>query len=167
MTWWGWAWDAGAWPTLALWGAGLVWFLLCAAVLVRTDLREHRLPNRWTLRLWAGGLAAMGGGAVLAGRGDLLVSVVLGGAGYAAAMLVLHALSRGGLGMGDVKLAGGLGSYAGVAGPEAVVMAGVLAVLLGGLTALVLLALRRATRATALPFGPAMVAGAVVVVLVG
>ncbi|MDO4239186.1 A24 family peptidase [Micrococcus sp.] len=167
MTWWGWAWDAGAWPTIALWGAGLAWFAGCGAVLVRTDLREHRLPNRWTLRLWGGGLAAIGGGAALAGRGDLLFSVVVGGVGYAAAMLALHLFSRGGLGMGDVKLAGGLGSYAGVAGPDAVVMAGVLAILLGGLTALALMVLRRATRATALPFGPAMVAGAGVAVFLG
>ncbi|CAM3696334.1 prepilin peptidase [Micrococcus flavus] len=160
MTWWGWAWEAGAWPTLVLWGAGLVWFAGCAAVLVRTDLWEHRLPNRWTLRLWAGGLATMGGGAVLGGRWEVVASVLLGGLGYAAAMLALHLLSRGGLGMGDVKLAGGLGSYTGVVGFDAVVAAGVLAVLLGGLTALVMLVLRRATRATALPFGPAMVLGA-------
>ena len=167
MTWWQGAWQAGAWGTLALWGVGLVWFAACTAVLVRTDLREHRLPNRWTLRLWAGGLAAMGGGAVLAGRLDVLGSVLLGGLGYAAAMLVLHVLSRGGLGMGDVKFAGGLGSYAGVAGLDAAVAAGVLAILLGGLTALVLLVLRRATRATALPFGPAMVAGAAVALAIG
>ena len=86
MTWWQGAWQAGAWGTLALWGVGLVWFAACTAVLVRTDLREHRLPNRWTLRLWAGGLAAMGGGAVLAGRWDVLGSVLLGGLGYAAAI---------------------------------------------------------------------------------
>ena len=43
----------------------------------------------------------------------------------------------------------------------AVVAAGVGAILLGGLTALVLVALRRASRSTALPFGPAMVVAAV------
>ena len=163
----GWAWTQGAPATAVLWSLGLVWFALCAAVLVRVDLREHRLPNRWTLRLALGGLAAMTGGALLAGRGDLAVSSLLGGLGYAVAMLALHVLSRGGLGMGDVKLAGGLGIYAGVLGPPAVLAAGVGAILLGGAAAGVLVLARRATGQTALPFGPAMVVAAAGVLVLG
>ncbi|MGW5853519.1 prepilin peptidase [Micrococcus antarcticus] len=162
MGWWAWAVAAGHITTAAVWVLAVAWFALCCAVLVRTDLREHRLPNRWTLRLALGGLVGMAGGAALAGRWDLVAGGMLGGLGYAVAMFVLHLLSGGGLGMGDVKLAAGLGLYTGVAGgPAAVVAAGVGAILLGGLSALVLVALRRASRSTALPFGPAMVAAAV------
>ena len=159
----GWAWAQGLPATAVLWSAGLAWFAVCAAVLVRVDLREHRLPNRWTLRLGLGGLAAMTGGAALAGRADLVLSSVLGGLGYAAAMLVLHVLSRGGLGMGDVKLAAGLGAYTGVLGGSAVVAAGLGAILLGGAVAAVLVAARRASRSTALPFGPPMILAAAAV----
>ena len=42
----GWAWTHGAPATAVLWSLGLVWFAVCTGVLVRTDLREHRLPNR-------------------------------------------------------------------------------------------------------------------------
>ena len=106
----GWAWTHGAPATAVLWTLGLAWFAVCSGVLVRTDLREHRLSNRWTLRLALGGLAMMTGGALLAGRGDLALCSLLGGLGYTVAMLALHVLSRGGLGMGDVKLAGELGA---------------------------------------------------------
>ncbi|MDO5634994.1 MAG: hypothetical protein Q4G34_09025, partial [Micrococcus sp.] len=41
---------------LTLWLLGHAWAVLCCAVLVVTDLREHRLPNRWTLRLALGGV---------------------------------------------------------------------------------------------------------------
>lgn len=167
MTWWGWAWGAGHAVTAGLWAAGLVWGAVCCAVLVRTDLREHRLPNRWTLRLLLGGLAAMAGGALAAGRTDLALSAVLGGLGYAAALLVLHVISRGGLGMGDVKLAAGLGVYTGVAGPPVVLAAALGAILLGGVTAAVLVLARRATRRTALPFGPPMVVAAAAALALG
>lgn len=161
----GWAWGQGFTTTAVLWSAGLVWFAVCAAVLVRVDLREHRLPNRWTLRLALGGLVLVAGGAAAAGRADLVVSSVLGGLGYAAALLGLHVLSRGGLGMGDVKLAGGLGLYTGVLGPSAVVAAGLGAILLGGLVAGVLVVARRATGSTALPFGPPMILAAAAVLV--
>ena len=61
----GWAWTHGAPATAVLWTLGLAWFAVCSGVLVRTDLREHRLSNRWTLRLALGGLAMMTGGALL------------------------------------------------------------------------------------------------------
>ena len=67
MGWWAWAVAAGHITTAAVWVLAVAWFALCCAVLVRTDLREHRLPNRWTLRLALGGLVGMAGGAALAG----------------------------------------------------------------------------------------------------
>jgi len=159
-----WEWIGAAGAALAgpLRAAALVWFAVCCAVLVRTDLREHRLPNRWTLRLLLGGLVGMAGAALLEGRPDAALAGVCGGLGYAGAMLVLHIVSRGGLGMGDVKLAAGLGVYTGEAGGAvAVLAAGVGAVLLGGITAAGLVLLRRACGSTALPFGPALVGAAV------
>src|SRR5699024_2807986 len=41
------------------------------------------------------------------------LTTLLGSIGYMGLMFVLHLLTRGGLGMGDVKLAAGLGLYTG------------------------------------------------------
>ncbi len=145
------------------WIAGLAWAAVCAAVLFITDCHEHRLPNRWTGALAAGGALTAAAVALLSGEPGVLLTAVLCGVGYLAAMLLLHLLTRGGLGMGDVKLAGGLGLYAGVLGPGATAVAGVLAILLGGLLAVALVLTRRARASTHLPFGPPMLLAAAVV----
>ena len=145
------------------WIAGLVWAAVCAVVLFAADCREHRLPNRWTGALALGGALTAAAVAALTGDASVVATAMLCGLGYLVAMLVLHLLTRGGLGMGDVKLAGGLGLYTGVLGPGATVAAGVLAILLGGLVAVALVLTRRAHGSTALPFGPPMLVGAAVV----
>ena len=73
-------------------------------------------------------------------------------------------LYPGGMGFGDVKLAGLLGLYLGWLGWAEVGIGTFAGFLLGGLTGAVLLLARRAGRRTALPFGPAMLAGALVAV---
>jgi len=73
---------------------------------------------------------------------------------------VLAVLPRSGLGFGDVKLAALLGIALARIGWAPLVWGTTLAFVLGGVAALVLLATRRATRDTHLPFGPAMLAGA-------
>ncbi|XNS28106.1 prepilin peptidase [Citricoccus nitrophenolicus] len=146
--------------------AGLLVFAVCAVTLTVTDLREHRLPNQWT-----GGLAA--GGALTLGLGCLVVdagwsrfwSMLGGGVAYLALLLVLHLLSRTGMGMGDVKLAGGLGLYAGWLGWDHLLAAVLLGFMAGGVVALALVISRRATGSTHLPFGPAMLAGTALVLL--
>jgi leader peptidase (prepilin peptidase) / N-methyltransferase len=158
----GWA-AALAGPAGIGWSVGLAWAVVCAVVLFVTDLREHRLPNRWTGALAVGGVLTAAAVALLSGSSSVLVTALLCGAGYLAAMLVLHLVTRGGLGMGDVKLAGGLGLYTGVLGPAATFAAGLLAVLVGGLVAAVLVLVRRAHGSTALPFGPPMLVAAAAV----
>lgn len=148
---------------LAVWLAGLGWAGLCAVVLAATDLREHRLPNRWTAALAAGGLLTAAAVAAMTRQAGVLTTAVLCGTGCLAVMLALHLLTRGGLGMGDVKLAGGIGLYTGVLGPGHAAAALVLAVLCGGMAAVVLVLARRAEASTHLPFGPPLLIGAAVV----
>lgn len=130
------------------------------ALLVTADLAVHRLPDRltvptagWILLCW---LALCLTGAPWADLGRaLLAAGVLGGA-----FLLLCLLTPGGLGLGDAKLAGVLGLVLGWFG-WLEVLAGVLgAFLLGGLFAIALLLARRASRRTAVAFGPWLVAGA-------
>ena len=80
-----------------------------------------------------------------------------GGALSFALMLVIYVLSRGGMGFGDVKLAGLIGLYLGT---TLGVLSLFLAFVLGASIGLVLLALRLKSRKDALPFGPFLAIGA-------
>ncbi len=80
--------------------------------------------------------------------------------------LLLAVLRPGGMGFGDVKLAGLLGLYLGWLGWSSVLVGAGAGFLLGGIAGVALLATRRADRRTAIPFGPAMLAGALLAVFV-
>jgi len=85
--------------------------------------------------------------------------VLLSGVIPALTLLTLGLISRGGMGLGDVKLAALMGWSAGWFGIAANVTGFVIAFLLGGCYALVVLLSRRGTRKSAIPFGPFLLAG--------
>jgi leader peptidase (prepilin peptidase)/N-methyltransferase len=124
------------------------------------DLRSYRLPNRVLLPGTVVGLFLLAGGALPDGRIDDLPEALATGLGYSVALLIPALLTRGAIGMGDVKLAFLLGLFAGYHGWETAVPAMAGAFLLAGAVGVLLLALRRITRHDYLPFGPFMVAGA-------
>jgi leader peptidase (prepilin peptidase)/N-methyltransferase len=80
-------------------------------------------------------------------------------------LLVLALISPRGMGMGDVKLAGLLGLYLGWLGWPVVLTGLFLGFLVQALLGLALLAVRRVDRRTELPFGPALLAGALAAAL--
>ncbi|REE02337.1 prepilin peptidase [Citricoccus nitrophenolicus] len=156
----------GNWLLLAAVLGSLAVFSVCAAVLTRSDLREHRLPNRWTGTLAAGGAVTLGLACLADDVGwSRFWSMLGGGVAYLGLILLLHLISRTGMGMGDVKLAGGLGLYAGWLGWDQLFGAVVLGFVAGGVVALALVLTRRATGSTHLPFGPAMLLGTAVTLL--
>lgn len=69
-------------------------------------------------------------------------------------------ISRGGMGLGDVKLAFPIGLLLGYLGWESAVLGLFIAFLLGAIAGVALIVFRGASRKTALPFGPFMLAGA-------
>ena len=81
-----------------------------------------------------------------------------------AAYLIVALLPGRGLGLGDVKLGAVLGFALGFLGWPALVAGVVLPHLINGPAALVLLLARRARRRTPLPFGPALLVGALLAV---
>ncbi len=122
-------------------------------LLWRTDLREHRLPNRLVLPSLALALLA----AVAAGTvGDW--TPLLAGLATGAVLVALSLV--GGLGMGDAKLGAALALLLGPLGAEAVTLALLLAVLAGGVAGLAGLLVRRVRRGQAIAFGPFLLAGA-------
>ncbi|MER8044834.1 prepilin peptidase [Streptomyces sp. NPDC094032] len=147
----------------------VVWLLVApfGTLLAWVDVRVHRLPDRLTLPL-AGALPLLLAGAALlpyaAGSWAhaLLGALVLGG-GY----LLLFLVHPDGMGFGDVKLAVPLGAALGWYG-WGVLFAGAFAgFLLGSLYGLGLVLARRAGRGSAIPFGPFMLGGALLGLLLG
>ena len=148
----------------------LVAFLYLAAisvVLAVIDLDVRRLPNAIVLPAYLVGAVLLGVAAVVGGDlGDL--GRASAGAGILVAVYLALALVKpGGMGLGDVKLAGVLGLFLGWLGWQQLIIGAFSAFLLGGLFGIALLATRRASRSSAVPFGPWMLAGAWISVFVG
>ncbi|MCW2700254.1 MAG: peptidase prepilin type [Blastococcus sp.] len=140
-------------------------FLAGSAVLLAViDLQHHKLPNRVVLPSIAVGAVLLTGAA--AGEQAWPALLRAGGAGTVlfAVYLVLALISPRSLGMGDVKLAALLGLYLGWLGWGAVVLGAAAGFAVQALVALVLLAGRRVSLRGELPFGPAMLLGAAVVI---
>lgn len=151
--------DAGAAFAAVLLVVAVAALLGFGSALAVVDLREHRLPDRFT-----GPLAAVLVPCVLvagAAAGDLgasgraAVCAVLGCAGF----LAVHLVSPGTLGFGDVKLVPSLCALTGFLSWGHALLGFVAAVLVAGLQGLVTMIVRRDRRAH-IAFGPALLLGA-------
>ena len=94
---------------------------------------------------------------------DLANASIGGGIGLALFTLILLA-SRGGMGMGDIKMAALIGL---VIGFPHLIVALLLAIIAGGLVATLLLVSKRKGRKQSLPFGPFLSFGALIALLYG
>lgn len=138
-------------------------FLVLAAVsiaLSAIDLELRRLPNPIVLTALVAGVAFLVPAILLTGDFDLLVSAAVGAAGSFAFYLLLALVGRGGMGFGDVKLAGVLGLYLGALGWAQLAVGVIAAFALGAIAGAIVLIIRRSVRDRTLPFGPWMFAGA-------
>jgi leader peptidase (prepilin peptidase) / N-methyltransferase len=151
---------------VALWrfgvdAAGLVGVLFFAvlAVLAVKDAEEQRIPNVIVLPATAAMLLAVG----VLEPGHAL-EAVLAAAAAAAFLFLPSLLAKGGVGMGDVKLALLLGAALG-RGVAAALLLGCLAASVAGVTLLV----RHGSgaRKTAVPFAPFLALGAVAAIALG
>jgi leader peptidase (prepilin peptidase)/N-methyltransferase len=135
-------------------------FILLLVPIALIDLEHRIIPNRLTA---LGALLALAIGSALDPSGEperLVAAVAAGGA------LLLAALAYpGGMGMGDVKLAGMMGLFLGSAVAPAMLVALLAGLLFGAFLAASKGA--RAARKTAIPFGPFLAAGSLVAVFAG
>jgi leader peptidase (prepilin peptidase)/N-methyltransferase len=146
---------------------GFAWAGGAAVVLASVDLLAHRLPDRVTFPAY--GVCALAftvDAVVLDAWGPSVRAFVAAAAAFAVAVAAA-AVSPEGLGLGDVKLLGLLGLVLGWAG-WGVLLAGVfLGLVAGAVVSMFLLVTRRAGWRTALPFGPPLLAGAVLALALG
>ncbi len=162
-----WILAAGGFGAAALWrfgvephGAALVVFGAIACSTIAFDFAHRRIPNEWSLAIGLLGIADVAAG----GR---LVEGAATGAGGAALLWgfgALYGLVRGraGLGLGDVKLVAGLGIWLGPVGLIWCFLAASIVTALAGAAALLLRRL-----ADDPPFGPGLLAGAMLLLILG
>jgi leader peptidase (prepilin peptidase)/N-methyltransferase len=145
-------------------------FLYLGAIgvaLALIDIDVKRLPNVIVLPSYPVALALLGVAALVDSRWDDLLRAVLGMVALYALYFLLALVYPAGMGFGDVKLAGVLGLYLGWLGWAEVVTGGFLGFLFGGVVGGALMFAHRAGRKSMLPFGPFMLAGALVAILWG
>ena len=146
----------------------LAYLAVVTIPLVRIDWRTHRLPNAWVMPGYAAIAIAWIGVWISTGEYPLIPAI--SAAGYFGFLLIFS--YGGGMGMGDVKLAGVLGGAAGLIGAPTAILSPVFAFIFGGLASLVVLMItlvRRkdlplsqawaVTKETRIPFGPFMLLG--------
>ncbi|GAA2078649.1 A24 family peptidase [Pseudolysinimonas kribbensis] len=144
-------------------------FLYLAAIslaLAVIDIETHRLPNAIVLPAYPVGVVLLTLSAGLGADLGRLISAAVGAGAMLVVYLLLAVPRPGGMGLGDVKLAGVIGLFAGWLGWAPLVVAGIGGFILGGLFGIVLLAAGRG-RKTAIAFGPWMLAGAWIGILFG
>ena len=141
-------------PNLALAAVAVV-----TVPLVLIDIKLYRLPNAIT---YSAGLAVAliaTGQALLTGDWTAWGIAMLCGIVPSGMLFLLAVFSRGGMGLGDVKLAMVLGWASGMFGVKATLTAFVIAFLVGGVYAVGLLVTKRGSAKRAIPFGPFLLAG--------
>jgi leader peptidase (prepilin peptidase)/N-methyltransferase len=143
-------------PRLVL-GLVLVAFLVPMALI---DLEHRIIPNKLTA---PAAIIAIALGTALDPGGE--VERLIAGAGAGGFFLLAALAAPGGMGMGDVKLAGVLGLFLGAAVAPALLVA-----LVSGVLISVVIVARKGVaggRKTAIPFGPFLALGGFVAMLVG
>ncbi|GAA0579774.1 prepilin peptidase [Streptomyces crystallinus] len=146
-----------------------VWLLLLppAALLAAVDARVHRLPDVLTLPLAAAAALLLGAAALAPHPEGSWRDALLGGLALGGAYFVLFLVNPAGLGFGDVKLAVGLGVALGWYGWGILFTGAFAGFAAGGAYGLGLILARRAGRRAAIPFGPFMIAGSYLGLLLG
>src|SRR5215218_3276000 len=134
-------------------------FVAALIALAGIDLDHKLLPNKIVYPLAAWGVVAV----LIAERNDLLEHLVAGAGAFLFLFAAVLAYPRG-MGMGDVKLAGAMGLYLGVA----VIPALLVAFLSGSVVGIAIIAREgAAARKKAVPFGIFLAIGGIVGVLAG
>ncbi|MET9682075.1 prepilin peptidase [Streptomyces coeruleorubidus] len=146
-----------------------VWLLLAplGVLLTVVDFRVRRLPDPLTLPFAGVALALLGLTALVPEHAGEWTTALLGSLALGGGYFVLFLINPAGMGFGDVKLALGAGAVLGWYGWPTVMLGTFAGFLLGALYGGALVVARRAGRKTAIPFGPFLISGAYLGLLLG
>lgn len=139
---------------------------ICVA-LTLIDLDHKRLPNAIVLPSYGVGAALLTIAALAEGEPRALLRAAIGLVALYGVYFLLVLAYPAGMGFGDVKLAGVLGMYLAYLGWPEWFVGWLLGFFLGGLFGVGALLTRRASRKTQVPYGPFMMAGALIAVFAG
>ncbi len=153
---------AGALVTVAL-----LYFAAISIALAAIDLDTHRLPNAIVLPSYGVLGALLASAAIVTGDVESAARAAASAGILFTVYLLLALISPRGMGMGDVKLAGVIGLMLGWFGWSALAVGTLAAFGLGALVGVGLIIARRASRTTGIPFGPWMLGGAWVGIMLG
>lgn len=147
--------------------AAFLYLMAVSVALALIDIETHRLPNAIVLTSYPVVGLLLAAAAIVGRDPGALVRGLAGGVALVAFYLALAIVSRGGMGLGDVKLAGVLGIALGYLGWGPLAVGSFAAFGLGGTFAVILLVSGRIRRKGGIPFGPWMLAGAWIGVVAG
>jgi leader peptidase (prepilin peptidase)/N-methyltransferase len=142
-------------------------YLFFAAVgiaLTAIDLDVKRLPNAIVYPTYVVLAVLLTGASVLIGSFEPLLRAGVGAIALFACYFALVMISPRGMGLGDVKLSGVIGAVLGFVSYPALVIGAFAAFVIGGVVGVGLIIVRHATGKTEVPFGPSMVAGALLAI---
>jgi leader peptidase (prepilin peptidase)/N-methyltransferase len=131
------------------------------------DLDVRRLPNVLVLPSYPVVAALLTGASAVRGDWWPLARAGIGGVALFGFYLLLVVVYPAGMGWGDVKLAGLIGTALGYLSWGALVVGALAGFVLGAVVGIGVLLVRRGDRKTALPFGPFMIAGLLLAIFVG
>jgi leader peptidase (prepilin peptidase)/N-methyltransferase len=134
--------------------------------LAAIDIAVQRLPDQLVLPAFPVLISLLALAALLERDSAGLIRALLGGLALGAGFLLLALVRPGQLGGGDIKLAGLAGLALGWLGWPAVTTAAVLGFALSAVASLALLAARRVRLNSAVCFGPFLLGGAMMAVLI-
>lgn len=136
-------------------------FTAVGIALALIDLDVRRLPDAIVLPSYP----VLAGLLLVPGDGDAALRAALGALVLGAFFFVVWLLVPGGMGFGDVKLSGLVGAVTAYLSWGTFLVGAFLGFLLGAVAGVLLIALGRAGRKSAVPFGPFMILGAWAAVL--
>jgi len=158
------AWRFGLSLTAVLYAA-FFWVLVVLTVI---DLDHKLLPNRVVYPAFIVGWIGIIIDALLTDSVAALARAALGAAVFGGLLFLIAFIVPAGMGMGDVKLAGVLGTFLGYLGGLSLVLAGMfLSFVAGGVIGTIVMVVTGGSRKMQVPFGPFLAAGTVAAIVFG
>jgi leader peptidase (prepilin peptidase) / N-methyltransferase len=147
--------------------AELLYFAAISVALTMIDIDVHRLPNAIVYPAYLVGASLLGAAAIVGGETQRILPAVIGMAASVLFYGIMAFVYPGGMGLGDVKLAGVIGMLLGYFGWAQLAVGSIAAFVLGAVFGVALIVIRRAGRKSGIPFGPWMIAGAWIGIVAG